>query len=87
MIKVERVLDVACYIYNEFEREMHDEIDEMKLHLLLYFVQRESFVQTEQPLFEEGFQGRKYDPVCIPVRDSQVTLMVFFFFGKSSKYF
>lgn len=68
MKKVERVLDVACYIYNEFEREMHNEIDEMKLHQLLYFVQRESLVRAEQPLFEEEFEGRKYGLVCIPVR-------------------
>ncbi len=65
---MERVLDVACYVYKEFEREMHDEIEEMKLHQLLYFVQRESFVQTEQPLFEEEFEGQKCGSVCIPVR-------------------
>lgn len=68
MKKVERVLDVACYIYKEFTREMHHKIEEIKLHQLLYFAQRESFVQTAQPLFEEEFEGQKCGPVCIPVR-------------------
>ncbi len=65
---MEKVLDVAFYVYKEFAREMHYKIEEMKLHQLLYFVQRESLVRTEQPLFEEEFEGQKCGSVCIPVR-------------------
>lgn len=69
---MEKVLNVAFYIFNQYLKKMHDEIDQMKLHKLLYFSQRESLVQTEQPLFEEEFQGWKYGPVCVSVRNAYV---------------
>ena len=43
-------------------------IDEMKLHKLLYFAQRESLVQQDTPLFREKFEAWKYGPVLVPVR-------------------
>lgn len=45
-------------------------IDEMKLHKLLYFAQRESFAITDRPLFEGEFEGWKYGPVCREIRNS-----------------
>lgn len=39
---VEDVMDVALYIYNECFRKKYRSPDEMKLHKLLYFAQRES---------------------------------------------
>lgn len=54
---MERLLDVASYVYNRYRKEFREEIDEMKLHKLLYFAQRESLIQTGKPLFTEDFYG------------------------------
>jgi uncharacterized phage-associated protein len=40
----------------------------MKLHKLLYFVQRESIVQLGAPIFKEEFEAWRYGPVLVPVR-------------------
>ena len=56
---MERILDVAQYIYDEYKRQSGEVIDEMKLHKLLYFAQRESLAITNEPLFEGDFEGWK----------------------------
>ena len=35
---------VASYICNRYQREFGEKIDEMKLHKLMYFAQRESLI-------------------------------------------
>ncbi len=65
---MERIVDVAQYIYDEYKRQSGESIDEMKLHKLLYFVQRESIAITNEPMFPECFEGWKYGPVCREVR-------------------
>ena len=65
-----KVLDVAQYIFDEYKRQSKTEIDEMKLHKLLYFAQRESFAITGSPLFEGELRGWKYGPVCCEVRNA-----------------
>ncbi len=65
---MERIVDVAQYIFDEYEAESGEIIDEMKLHKLLYFVQRESFAILNSPMFEEKFEGWKYGPVSRDVR-------------------
>lgn len=65
---MERVLDVAQYIFNEYKKRANCIIDEMKLHKLLYLAQRETFAILNKPLFEEHFEGWKYGPVCTDVR-------------------
>lgn len=64
------ILNIAQYIYDEYRKIKETEIDEMKLHKLLYFSQRESFVESDKPLFKEDFQGWKFGPVCIEVREA-----------------
>lgn len=66
---MERIIDVAQYIYEEYKRLSGEIIDEMKLHKLLYFSQRESLAITNQPLFAECFEGWKYGPVSREVRN------------------
>lgn len=65
---LENVMSVAAYIYNRYESEHSCRIDEMKLHKMLYFAQRESFIQSNQPLFEATFYGWKYGPVLKEIR-------------------
>lgn len=65
---MERILDVAQFIFDEYRRISGERIDEMKLHKLLYFSQRESFAILGQPLFQESMEGWKYGPVSVDVR-------------------
>ncbi|MCD8110000.1 MAG: DUF4065 domain-containing protein [Clostridiales bacterium] len=65
---MEKILDVAQYVFEEYKRRTGEVIDEMKLHKLLYFAQRESLAITNEPLFAESFEGWKYGPVSKEVR-------------------
>lgn len=62
------ILKVASYIYCRYKEEYGKDIDEMKLHKLLYFAQRECIVQTREPLFDDTFEAWKYGPVMVGVR-------------------
>lgn len=65
---MEKIIDVAQCIFHEYKKQTGEKIDEMKLHKLLYFAQRESFAIKNEPLFEGVFEGWKYGPVCREVR-------------------
>lgn len=65
---MEDVVKVASYICQRYLRQFGRRIDEMKLHKLLYFTQRESIIQTGEPIFEECFEAWKYGPVLVPIR-------------------
>ena len=65
---MDKALNVASYICDEYRKISNEAIDEMKLHKLLYFSQRESLAITGEPLFVETFKGWKYGPVCVSVR-------------------
>lgn len=54
-----------CKLYRE---RYGKHIDEMKLHKLLYFAQRESFVINNEPLFDDLFKAYKYGPVLVSIR-------------------
>lgn len=62
------VIDAASYIFNRYRNENGCVIDEMKLHKLMYFAQRESLIQTGEPLFEATFYGWKYGPILKEIR-------------------
>lgn len=64
------VIKIASYIYQRYKNEMNTEIDEMKLHKLLYFSQRESIIRNGQLMFCEPFAAWKYGPVIVKVRES-----------------
>ena len=65
---MEKIINVAQYIFIEYKRVTEEIIDEMKLQKLLYFSQRETFAILNQPLFNEVFEGWKYGPVSRVVR-------------------
>lgn len=65
---MEKIIDVAQYIYEKYKAVTEETIDEMKLHKLLYFAQRESLAITDEPLFDEKFEGWKYGPVSTTIR-------------------
>lgn len=66
---MKNVIDVADYISKRYKREFGCDIDEMKLHKLMYFAQRESYVINDEPLFDSTFYGWRYGPVLKEVRN------------------
>ena len=46
MCCMEDVVKIASYICDRYQKEFGTRIDEMKLHKLLYFTQRECIAQT-----------------------------------------
>jgi uncharacterized phage-associated protein len=67
---MERVYDVAQFIFDEYKRVFKQIIDETKLHKLLYFTQRESFAINGEPMFNAELEGWVFGPVCEPVRST-----------------
>jgi uncharacterized phage-associated protein len=65
---MESVVKIASYICQRYLKDFGEQIDEMKLHKLLYFTQRECIIQTDQPLFEDSFSAWKYGPVVVSIR-------------------
>lgn len=61
--------EIASCICSRYQTEYGKKIDEMKLHKLLYFVQRESFIQTGRSLFSEQFEAWKFGPVMPCIRE------------------
>lgn len=64
------VITVASYICQRYQGAFHKKIDEMKLHKLLYFAQRESIIATGEPMFAERFQAWRLGPVMPIIRDA-----------------
>lgn len=63
------ILSLAKYITERFQTQYKRSMDEMKLHKLMYFIQRESFVITGEPMFSDRFEAWKYGPVMRCLRD------------------
>ena len=63
-----KILDVAQYICAYYRELSNEPIDEMKLHKLLYFAQREKLALLDEPLFTEELQGWIHGPVSPCVR-------------------
>lgn len=63
------VVKVASYLVKRYYEDMKLQITEMKLHKLLYFTQRESFIQLGEPIFCDKFQAWRYGPVLVQVRE------------------
>lgn len=65
---MEDLINIASYVYNRYADEYNSKIDEIKLHKLLYFAQRESLIQNREPLFNAVFYGWKYGPILKEIR-------------------
>lgn len=62
------IIDVAGYIEDWYFRKYGVTIDEIRLHKLLYFVQKENYKLFGVPAFEEDFVGWVHGPVSLDVR-------------------
>lgn len=65
---MEDVVKIASYICDRYKKEFGTRIDEMKLHKLLYFTQRECIAQTGKPMFDATFHAWLYGPVLPDIR-------------------
>lgn len=74
---MEDLMNVASYICTRYYEEYGSRIDEMKLHKLLYFAQRESLIQKGEPLFDAVFYGWKYGPIIKEIRLAYKDYMLF----------
>ena len=66
---MDNIVSVANYIIQRYQELAHEPLDEMKLHKLLYFTQRETFAVLGKPAFDGDFEGWKYGPVSREVRN------------------
>lgn len=70
---MENTLAVAKALYNMYTERFHTGMDEMKMHKLMYFAQKESLMYNRTVLFDEDFFGWKYGPVLKSVRYEYLT--------------
>ena len=65
---MEKTMSVAKALYDMYYERNGMCMDEMKMHKLMYFSQRESLMYNSEPLFDGTFYGWKYGPVLKEVR-------------------
>lgn len=65
---MEKTMCVAKALYDMYYEQNGVCMDEMKMHKLMYFAQRESLMYNNSPLFDGTFYGWKYGPVLKEVR-------------------
>lgn len=65
---MEKTMCVAKALYDMYYEQNGVYMDEMKMHKLMYFSQRESLMYNNEPLFDGTFYGWKYGPVLKEVR-------------------
>lgn len=73
MTIIEKTLHVAKMLNELFKSENGSDMDQMRMHKMMYFVQRESLMYNKEPLFDSEFQGWKYGPVLVEVRSEYAT--------------
>ena len=70
-------LAVAKYLNALNVKKHRCNMDEMKMHKMMYFSQRESLMITDNPLFEDLFEAWKFGPVLRSVRNEYKTGCMF----------
>ena len=67
------VIKIASYISQRYEYQYGSRIDEMKLQILLYFIQRECIVRTGSSLFEATFYAHLFGPYIPEVHAAYIS--------------
>lgn len=70
---MENTLAVAKYFNELYKDENGSDMDQMRMHKMIYLVQRESLMYNKELLFEAKFHGWKYGPVLLEVRSEYCT--------------
>ena len=74
---MEKTLSVAKRFNELFQAENSTDMDQMRMHKMMYLAQRESLMCNKEPLFSSEFQGWKYGPVLPEVRNEYTTGKMF----------
>ena len=64
---------VAKYFNELYVKKHGSNMDEMKMHKMMYFSQRESLMISDNPLFNDDFRGWRLGPVLLDVREEYMT--------------
>lgn len=70
---MEKTLCVAKLFNDLFKAENGTDMDQMRMHKMMYLVQREALMCYNEPLFASEFQGWKFGPVLVEVRNEYMT--------------
>ena len=68
-----QLLAVAKYLNVLYSNKHNCVMDQMRMHKMMYFSQRESLMISGEPLFAGDFEAWKYGPVLTEVRSEYVT--------------
>lgn len=74
---MENTLCVAKMFNDLYKNDFGTDMDEMRMHKMMYFAQRESLMRTQEKLFDSDFHGWKFGPVLLNVRSEYVTGSMF----------
>ena len=66
---MEKVARIASYVLDRYRRRFGEELDEIKLQKLLYFIQREAIIRKGKPMFEAEFRAWKSGPVILEIHE------------------
>lgn len=67
---MEDVIKIATYISQRYHYDIGARIEEVKLYILLYFIQRECLVETDLPMFDDEFIVSIDGPVMLSVHQA-----------------
>ena len=62
-INMDNTLSVAKYVLMAYKNKFHKELDEITLHRLMYFIQKESLIIYKDILFDEYFYAYNCGPI------------------------
>lgn len=62
------IIEVSKYVCDKYLKINNSYIDEMRLHNLLYLIQREYFVKNNEFLFNEDFEVYEYGFICNKIK-------------------
>ncbi len=68
-----QTLAVAKFLNGLHEKKHGFAMDQMKMHKMMYFSQRESLMISGTPLFDDDFEAWKFGPVLVCVRGEYST--------------
>lgn len=63
-----KIMEIASILSKRYYQETGEEISELKMHKLLYFMQKEYIAMTGEVLFDDDFVAYKHGPVNIKIR-------------------
>ncbi len=74
---MENMLSVVKMFNSLYRAENDADMDQMRMHKMMYLTQRESLMYNKELLFDADFEGWMYGPVLVGVRDEYTSGTMF----------